>query len=159
MKPDPGNLAVRHFRGASRNVRHGETVNPPCKSKEQDRKPLTYSGARSISIPTVGIIRSPVRASILPDSESRMREICKSGSMSGMWRRSHGRTAKAPPNERGGNRYVRPTATAPHLDSTHRSPRRLSGFGALRTTWQASFVGASTKSCLDAGGAWRPENE
>jgi 3-oxoacyl-[acyl-carrier protein] reductase len=28
-------------------------------------------------------------------------------------------TSEAPPDERGGNRYVRPTATAPHLDSTH----------------------------------------
>ena len=35
-----------------------------------------------------------------------------SGSMSGVWRRGHGRTSEAPPDERGGNRYVRPTTTA-----------------------------------------------
>src|ERR1700737_4484103 len=37
--------------------------------------------------------------------------------MSGMWKRSHGGTIEAPPDERGGNRYVLPNATAPHLDS------------------------------------------
>src|SRR5260370_41916929 len=47
-----------------------------------------------------------------------MREIWLVGSMRGMWKRGHGGTTKAPPDERGGNRYVLPNATAPHLDST-----------------------------------------
>jgi hypothetical protein len=56
-----------------------------------------------------------------------------SGSMSGVWRRGHGRTSKAPPDERGGNRYVRPTTTAPHLDSTDYGPTGLAARPGLQS--------------------------
>src|SRR4249920_1814427 len=38
-----------------------------------------------------------------------------------------GKRSKAPPDERGGNRYVQPTATAPHLDSTPSDRQRPRG--------------------------------
>src|SRR5215472_12549304 len=61
FKPDPGNPAVRDYRGASGNVSHGGNVHPSCNRKSGKRKPPTYSGARPISIP----ICSPPLASIL----------------------------------------------------------------------------------------------
>jgi hypothetical protein len=48
-----------------------------------------------------------------------MREICTSGSTSGMWKRNYGAASKAPPHERGGQQLCgEPKITAPHLDST-----------------------------------------
>jgi hypothetical protein len=45
FKPDPGNPAVRHYRGASRNVRQGETVNPPAIERAGTETPHLQRGA------------------------------------------------------------------------------------------------------------------
>ena len=45
FKPDPGNLAVRDYRGASGNVSHGGTVNPSCDRKSRNGNPRLQRGA------------------------------------------------------------------------------------------------------------------
>jgi len=50
FKPDPGNPAVRHYRGASGTVRHGEIVNPFRNRKSGNGNPSpTARRARSLS--------------------------------------------------------------------------------------------------------------
>jgi hypothetical protein len=45
FKPDSGNLTVRDYRGASENVRHGETVNPPAIERAGTETPHLQRGA------------------------------------------------------------------------------------------------------------------
>jgi hypothetical protein len=52
-----------------------------------------------------------------------MREICMSGSMRGMWRRSHGQDSKAPPIERGGKQICQ---TYRHRATSLLYPMRVS---------------------------------
>src|SRR5262252_2195539 len=50
FKPDPGNPAVRDYRGASGNVSHGGNVHPSCNRKSGKRKPPPTAGrARFLS--------------------------------------------------------------------------------------------------------------
>src|SRR5215467_4621662 len=78
--------------------------------------------------------------------------------MSGMWKRSHGRTSEAPPDERGGYRYVRPTATASHLDSTllshHAWPPRARTVAPLPVIWlRLPWIGDLGRWSVSVGGA------
>src|SRR5271156_6626694 len=99
-----------------------------------------------------------------------MRAIRKVGSMRGVWKRSHGRATKAPPDERGGNRHARPNAIPRHTStlptpairwggSADRHDKSLTPFRAewairhpIRTVLSGAW--ASAKPALVPGGNW-----
>src|ERR1039458_3236227 len=69
-----------------------------------------------------------------------------------MWKRNHGRTIEAPPDERGVNKYVLPNATAPHLDSPlcHEHRRSSRPYVAVREMKEGPSRSA-IRSCSQAG--------
>jgi hypothetical protein len=71
-----------------------------------------------------------------------MTEMVLSGLMRGCWRRSYGTVSEAPATERVGNRYAKPTATAPAPYSTPRTPEH--GATTRARSFSAAFAGTSS---------------
>jgi hypothetical protein len=65
----------------------------------------------------------------------------------------------ATPNERGGNRYVRPTATAPHLDSTNCRDPAVIREGQLHPSKPTNPPARSIVSSVPIADIWRTPHE
>src|ERR1700724_2805580 len=103
--------------GSPRIITRPTTRSPAACRRARVRQGQAFGGAKE----------APSLTAAARDGDGNMRSGRKNArgagrtkewNMSGMWKRSHGGTIEAPPDERGGNRYVLPNATAPHLDST-----------------------------------------
>src|SRR6266436_8763750 len=98
MPVEGRDLSSRQTKYVVKDLEIGRPINSAKGSETADGVARESKGVRSCPRAGCGRSACPVRRA-------------------GCGKRSHGRTTKAPPDERGGNRYVRPTETAPHLDS------------------------------------------
>jgi hypothetical protein len=97
FKPDPGNLAVRHYRGASRNVRHGETVTPSRNRKSGNGNPSpTARRARSLSQPWATEKAKRARRAETPKQTKPFPKVARAVPLS----RLHGVRNSQPPRPR-----------------------------------------------------------
>src|SRR5262245_23084856 len=75
FKPDSGNPTVRHYRGASRNVRHGETVTPPAIERAGPETPHLQRGALDLYPNPSLVIGAADKAECLAGCKSPYRQL------------------------------------------------------------------------------------